>query len=36
MQEDSDKVRKGIIKQWDKRRDQFDRVMLATIGMHCD
>lgn len=36
MQEDLEKERKAIIKQWDKRREQLDRVMHATVGMYGD
>ncbi len=36
MQEDLEKERKAIIKQWDKRREQLDRVMYATVGMYGD
>lgn len=36
MQEDLDKERKAIMKQWDKRREQLDRVMQATVGMYGD
>jgi len=36
MQEDLDKERKAIMKQWAKRQQQIDRVMGATVGMHGD
>jgi hypothetical protein len=36
MQEDLDKERKAIMKQWDKRRTQIDRVVQATVGMYGD
>ena len=36
MQEDLDKERKVITKQWAKRKEQIDRVMQATVGMHGD
>jgi len=36
MQEDLEKERKAIMKQWDKRREQLDRVMYATVGMYGD
>jgi len=36
MQEDLDKERKAITKQWEKRREQLDRVMQATVGMYGD
>lgn len=36
MQEDLDKERKVIMKQWAKRSEQIDRVMGATVGMHGD
>jgi len=36
MQEDLDKERKAIIKQWAKREEQIDRVMQATAGMYGD
>jgi hypothetical protein len=36
MQEDLDKERKVITKQWAKRSEQIDRVMAATVGMHGD
>lgn len=36
MQEDLDKERKAIMKQWEKRREQLDRVMQATVGMYGD
>ena len=34
MQEDLDKERKAIMKQWDKREEQIERVMGATVGMY--
>jgi hypothetical protein len=36
MQEDLDKERKAIMKQWAKREEQIDRVMSATVGMYGD
>ncbi|MDR4470326.1 MAG: DUF2130 domain-containing protein [Nitrospira sp.] len=36
MQEDLDKEKKVIIKQWAKREEQIDRVMQATAGMYGD
>lgn len=36
MQEDLDKERKAIMKQWAKREAQIDRVMNATVGMYGD
>ena len=36
MQEDLDKERKVIIKQWAKRQEQIERVMGATVGMYGD
>ena len=36
MQEDLDKERKVITKQWAKREEQIGRVMQATIGMYGD
>ena len=36
MQEDLDKERKVIIKQWAKREEQIERVMGATVGMYGD
>lgn len=36
MQEDLDKERKAILKQWAKREEQIERVMLATVGMYGD
>lgn len=36
MQEDLDKERKAITKQWAKRTEQIDRVMQATVGMYGD
>ncbi len=36
MQEDLDKERKAIMKQWAKREEQIDRVMTATVGMYGD
>jgi len=36
MQEDLDKERKAILKQWAKREEQIDRVMQATVGMYGD
>ena len=36
MQEDLDKERKAIMKQWAKRDEQIERVMSATVGMYGD
>jgi hypothetical protein len=36
MQEDLDKERKAIMKQWAKREEQIARVMGGTIGMYGD
>ena len=36
MQEDLDKERKVIMKQWAKREEQIGRVMTATVGMYGD
>ncbi len=36
MQEDLDKERKAIMKQWAKREAQIERVMQATVGMYGD
>lgn len=36
MQEDLDKEKKAIMKQWAKREEQIERVMQATIGMYGD
>lgn len=36
MQEDLDKERKALMKQWAKREEQIDRVMGATVGMYGD
>lgn len=36
MKEDLDKERKVIMKQWAKREEQIDRVMMATVGMYGD
>jgi hypothetical protein len=36
MKEDLDKERKVITKQWAKRDEQIERVMLATVGMYGD
>lgn len=36
MQEDLDKERKVILKQWAKREQQIERVMAATVGMYGD
>ena len=36
MQEDLDKERKVIMKQWAKREEQIDRVMSSTVGMYGD
>ena len=36
MQEDLNKERKAIMKQWAKREEQIERVMTATVGMYGD
>lgn len=36
MQDDLDKERKAILKQWAKRQEQIDRVMGSTVGMYGD
>ena len=36
MQEDLDREKKAITKQWAKREEQIDRVMGATVGMYGD
>jgi len=36
MQEDLNKERKAIMKQWAKREEQIERVMRATVGMYGD
>jgi len=36
MQNDLDKERKVIMKQWSKRNEQIERVMNATVGMYGD
>lgn len=36
MQNDLDKERKAIMKQWAKRSEQIERVMNATVGMYGD
>ena len=36
MQEDLDREKKAIMKQWAKREEQIDRVMQATVGMYGD
>jgi hypothetical protein len=36
MQEDLDRERKAIMKQWAKRDEQIERVMGATVGMYGD
>ena len=36
MQEDLDKERKVIMRQWAKREEQIDRVMQSTVGMYGD
>ncbi|SDZ14702.1 DUF2130 domain-containing protein [Nitrosomonas sp. Nm33] len=36
MQEDLDKERKAIMKQWAKREEQIEQVMSATVGMYGD
>lgn len=36
MQEDLDRERKAIMKQWAKRQEQIERVIGATVGMYGD
>lgn len=36
MQEDLEKERKAIMRQWAKRSEQIERVMTATVGMYGD
>ena len=36
MQEDLDKEKKAITKQWTKREEQIERVMQSTVGMYGD
>ena len=36
MQEDLEKEKKAITKQWAKREEQIERVMQATVGMNGD
>jgi hypothetical protein len=36
MQEDLDKEKRAITKQWAKREEQIERVMGATVGMYGD
>lgn len=36
MQEDLDREKKAILKQWSKREAQIERVMQATVGMYGD
>ncbi len=36
MQEDLDKEKRAIMKQWAKREEQIDRVIQATVGMYGD
>jgi hypothetical protein len=36
MQENLDKERKVIMRQWAKREEQIGRVMQATVGMYGD
>lgn len=36
MQNDLDKERKSIMKQWAKRSAQIERVVIATVGMYGD
>lgn len=36
MQQDLDKERKAIMRQWAKREEQIDRVIGATVGMYGD
>lgn len=36
MKDDLDRERKAIMKQWAKRDEQIERVMVATVGMYGD
>jgi len=36
MQQDLERERKAIMKQWAKREEQIERVMTATVGMYGD
>jgi len=36
MREDLDREKKAITRQWAKREEQIDRVMVATVGMYGD
>ncbi len=36
MQEDFDKERKAVMKQWVKREEQIERTMGVTVGMYGD
>ncbi|AEJ02159.1 Protein of unknown function DUF2130 [Nitrosomonas sp. Is79A3] len=36
MQEDLEKERKAIMKQWAKREEQIERTMGVTVGMYGD
>lgn len=36
MKDDLEKERKAITRQWAKRDEQIQRVMLATVGMYGD
>ena len=36
MQDDLDRERKAIMKQWAKRQEQIERVVGATVGMYGD
>jgi len=36
MQEDLDREKKAITRQWAKREEQIDRVMVATVGTYGD
>lgn len=36
MKEDLDRERKVIMKQWAKREEQIERVMMGTVGMYGD
>ena len=36
MQEDLNKEKKAITKQWAKREEQIERVMQGTVGMYGD
>ncbi len=36
MQEDLERERRALTRQWEKRREQLDRMMNATVGMYGD